>query len=297
MRLRRSYTLRLISPLPEGFQLPFVVEMDGRVFEIPEISDESDDLVSAYVEGPVKASKLEVKTGPRPLSGGEPSKGIEVPEKSELNAFVQVMINVLSFLTDVPIRLSHKLGGDSLIAESEQDNELLRAMDTNQVFESLRAHPSVRSFSLPKVSYESLELLANKEVGLALYSQALVISNSVGTFREFWKVLESAFGTKNDDLVDLLTEYDPAIQLGFGEAELKQLLVMRGRASHAESSAGIDEYYLVRAETSAKSARLKCLVEQVLLTKKTWGIPTLETEPIADISGFIDAEGNIVQYR
>jgi hypothetical protein len=297
MRLRQSYTLGLMAGLPEGFQLPFTLEIGEMRFEIPDRSETRDDVLSAYVESNVNPANLAVRTGPQPLSGGDPQRAIHCPEESDLSAYAHVIATLLSFLTDIPIRLSHKLGGDSLIAESDEDIEALQGLGTNQVFDSLHGIPSLRSFSLPTISYESIKKMIGKEVGLALYSQALQMSNPVGTFREYWKVLESAFGRKDDELIELISKYDPAIQLGFDKEELRVLHVLRGRASHAESSAGIAEYRHVKRETSSKLARLKGLVEQVLVTKKTWGIPTVETDRIARLQGFIDSEGSIVLLR
>jgi hypothetical protein len=59
--------------------------------------------------------------------------------------------------------------------------------------------------------------------------------------------------------------------------------VLRGRASHAESKAGYDELVAVERECGRKVARLKNLVERVLLTKKNWGYPTVAVDERTEV--------------
>ena len=165
-----------------------------------------------------------------------------------------------------------------------------------------RLHPPcclglTQTFSLPRVDDQTLDALARKEAGMALYAEALLLQEPIGTFREFWKVLESAFAAKDAQLIRCLSEYTPAEQLGFTQTELRGLHTLRGRASHAESRYGLDEHESVLAETSSRLARLKCLAEQVILTKKTWGVRTTECERLAPVSAFIDANGGEVLIR
>lgn len=294
VKVRKVYTLRLGAPLPEGFRTPLVVEKEGKRFEIPQADDAKRQLIAAHIEAPVDPTSLELWEGPQTLNGEDPPRSIYIPKQGELHSFLEVMVDIISFLTDTPIRISHKLGGDFLIPESSDDERLLAEFGTDQLFTKTHIEPSVRSFSMPEVSSEEIEKMAAKEAGFALYAQAIQMSNNVGRFREFWKVLESAFGQKDDELVTLLATYEPAVQLGFDKNELRNLLILRGRASHAESGAGIEEYHIVRTETGARLARLKCLAEQVLLTKRTWGTPTTHTDRLAALDGFIDSEGRIV---
>jgi hypothetical protein len=296
MRFRIAYTLTFLSKLPAGFQIPLQIEQGDITFEILEMNAD-DNQASAFVEGPVNRDGLQVRTGPEPLDGGQPRQGIDVPERAAFSHALSVFANVISFLTDIPIRYSRKLGGDRLIAETEEDNRLLNSFGTKQIHVSTRASVSVRSFSLPQVSPSALRLLSAKEVGLALYAQALLMQEPVAVFREFWKILESAFGAQNNQLIRHLVDFEPARQLDFTIDELNRLLVLRGRASHAVSRSGIKELRYVAAETSRALPRLKSLVEQVILTKRKWGIPTLETKRIAEIEQFIDSNGNPVFIR
>ena len=133
---------------------------------------------------------------------------------------------------------------------------------------------------------------------MALYSQALSDQDSVAKYRDFWKVLESAFGEKNDELINLLAQYNPAIDIGFTLDELKELLILRGRSGHAESKAGIEELRFIINETREKLPRLKSLVEQVLITKKSWGLKSLGVERLAPLSAYVGQDGilSIITY-
>ena len=137
----------------------------------------------------------------------------------------------------------------------------------------------------------------DKEAGLAIYSVALLQQHDTGTYRELWRVLESAFGAQNAELLSYLREFVPAKQLGFNYDELNSLHILRGRASHTVSSAGMNEVIAVNREVSDKLPRLKCLVEQVLLTKQTWGVKSNDTDRLAPISGYIAADGSVIVRR
>jgi hypothetical protein len=64
-----------------------------------------------------------------------------------------------------------------------------------------------------------------------------------------------------------------------------------GRASHAESSAGLGEYHNVSQKVEAVLPRLNSLVEQVLLTKKNWGSRDLEVDRLAPLRTYVNKEG------
>ncbi len=134
-------------------------------------------------------------------------------------------------------------------------------------------------------------------VGLRLYANAMQADLAVAQFRELWRILEAAFGKHDDELVTLLTKYEPARKLRFDEAEVKQLLVLRGRASHAQSSAGIKELVYVDQECRKQLPRLKNLCERVILTKKDWGYPTVGTDELLPLAGFIGPANNIIKFK
>lgn len=159
MRLRATYTLSFLADLPLGFESQLRIDLEGKTFHITEW-DETQRRATATIEAPVNCEGLSLRTGQKPLGGGIPRKGISVPERLDVGRFVPRIVHLLSFLTDVPIRYSHKLEGDSLLPESAEDKDLLESFETRQLHESLSATVSIRSFSLPRVDDQTLLNLA-----------------------------------------------------------------------------------------------------------------------------------------
>lgn len=293
MKLRLAYTLNFHSKPSLGLRIPLQFEIQEKAFRIDEF-DETELRASAYVEGSVDTDSLSVKVGKEPLDGTEPMRGIEVLERRELSYFLSDMVNIVSFLLDAPIRVSHRIGFDQLIPETEEDRLKLESFGTSQVFQQTYVSLSTRSFSLSTIADDALETLYQRRVGIALYRQALLLQEPIGVFREFWKILESAFGAKGSQLIQLISSYQPATELGFTNQELQELQILRGRSSHAESRSGISEFQFVNQHVSKVLPRLKCLVEQVIVTKRTWGVPSLGTERLAEVSSYIKQDGTLV---
>ena len=145
----------------------------------------------------------------------------------------QDFISALTFLTDTPITLSCPPHNDRFVPETDEDRELLEHFGTDQPYSRVSFLSSMRSFSLNGVTDKTITDLMPRRVGLRLYANAMKANLAVAQFREFWRILEAAFGERGDKLVALLAKYEPAKKLGFDEAEIKQLLKLRGRASHA----------------------------------------------------------------
>src|SRR3990170_2713546 len=136
MRFETAYTLTLFSRLPQNIT-PFNLEFDGIVFEIRNMEEDWRRLI-AYVNGPVNPDTLVIRTGPATIDGSEPSRGIEVHERIRFHNVLTRSVNLLSFLTDVPIRYAHNLEHDRLIPETSEDQERLEALGTETLFLSIR---------------------------------------------------------------------------------------------------------------------------------------------------------------
>jgi nitrogen-specific signal transduction histidine kinase len=108
-------------------------------------------------------------------------------------------------------------------------------------------------------------------------------------------VLESAFGQKDKALVNSLAEYKPAKEIKFDAVELKELLTLRGRASHAETSVPDIELTRVEGLCDDKLPRLRNLVERVILTKRTWGAPSggIHNSP-PPVMSYVNKDGGVV---
>jgi hypothetical protein len=90
--------------------------------------------------------------------------------------------------------------------------------------------------------------------------------------------------------------YPAATRLKFDRDELERLRVLRGRASHAQSRAKAGKQELVDVERDCARAipRLKTLVERVILTKKSWGYPTIDVEELTPVQAYTTADGVVV---
>jgi len=293
LRLRAHYTLLFPNAIPQGLRLPLALDTEGCTLRIQPVEGEVTR-ADAIVECPVDATGLTLRTGPDPIDGSQPTLGIDTPERAELAYFLSEMLSLVSFLVDAPIRYYHKPGQDTFIVETTKDRNALAAFPTQTVFVSLQLQLSLRTFSASELTNDALHELLQKKAGLALYTQALLAQDSLAAYRDYWKVLESAFALDDDRLVDALVDYPAVQQLAFTREELHDLLVLRGRASHAQTRSGITELRNVVRETTERLARLKCLVEQVILSKQTWGVPTQATKPLTDLRGYVNAHGNLV---
>ena len=209
----------------------------------------------------------------------------------------QDFMSALTFLTDVPITLSSPPHKDRFVPETDEDRKLLERLGTDQPYSTISALVSMRSFNVNGATNKTITDLMSRRVGLRLYANAMQANLAVAQFREFWRILEAAFGERGNKLVALLAKYEPARKLGFDEAEVEQLLLLRGRASHAQSSAGIIELVYVDQECSSQLPRLKNLCERVILTKKAWGYPTVGTDELLPLAGFIGPANSITMFQ
>lgn len=220
-----------------------------------------------------------------------------MPESMAASSTLWSALRVMSFVLETPIAAAKVLGGESLIPESQADEECIRKLDSLAPFEELGCRLSIQAPKFQGLDAGTLDKLLSREVGLAIYSDALHLSRPIGRFRELWRVLESAFGQKNYELVESLSKYPPAVKLDFDTSELTELSVLRGRASHAESSTGLQEYQLVSNRVECFLPRLESLVVEVLLTKKTWGSKGLLVERLAPLRTYVRKDGVPVLFK
>lgn len=293
MKLRTEYTLSFLKHVPESFDKNLKMNLQDNTFELSEWNH-SERRATVVIEVPVNRDTLSIKTDPIHLDGSAPEKGIAIPEKSDVGRFLSQIVHILSFLTDIPIRYAYKSGRASLIAENSEDTTFLESLGTKQIHEEFSVLISSRSFSLSSIDNTIFNALTKKEIGLALYAQALLVQEPIAAYRDFWKLLESAFGEKDDKLIQCLSDYPPAQELKFKSEELRQLNILRGRASHAESRLGVDEHRKVYSDISRRLLRLKCLAERVVLTKKTWGIKSLDIEVLASVKSYVNSDDVLV---
>jgi hypothetical protein len=200
--------------------------------------------------------------------------------------------SAISFLTTEPVSLGRVIGGDRFLPENEEDVTLLEQLGTDAAFQGISLTFSTRTFAA-RITAQNIEAVLPRRTGMRIYADALRTSFDVAQFRELWRVLESAFGATSNALMELLESYPPAQHMGFDRSELRQLLVLRGRASHAQSKTGIRELTLVERACSTHLPRLRCLAQRVILTKADWGRPSRDVDELSPLRAYIGTTGEL----
>ena len=289
--LRTVYTVSTRRPADLEADLPLEVtfpELDARA----ELAKTEQNGLRLIVDRRVEASELEVVENSgwhrkEPDGTRTPLPRLRIQDDTPVESvLVDDFIGAVSFLTDIPMNLSRPVQEDRFLPETKDDERVLQELGADQPYSETSVRTAIRSFSKP-VTSDSVTALLPRRVGLRLYAGAIKLTLDVAQFRELWRVLESAFRQTDADLVGSLAAYVPATEMGFDEDELKDLLVWRGRASHAQSKAGERELVAVEAECGKRLPRLKNLAERVILTKKTWGSPTGAVDELAPLSGYV----------
>jgi hypothetical protein len=300
MLLHTVYTVVTPANKDLGLVLPFTISLDANT-QASLVKHESG--IRLVVDRKIDHTRLElVKSGnyykKLPDDTEEPIPTLRLVD-DEAPAYIlsQDFMSALTFLTDVPITLSRPPFSDRFVPETEEDRELLEHLGTDQPYSRASSIVSMRSFSLSKATDNTITDLLPRRVGLRLYANAMKADLAVAQFRELWRILEAAFREKDDRLVNQLSQYEPARKLGFDKAEIKQLLKLRDRASHAYSRAGLQEIVYVEQECTKQLPRLKNLCERVILTKRDWGSPTLDADELLPLAGYIGPANSIVMFK
>ena len=271
MILRSTYVLTPYSAAAE-MELPLEINLDdGSRARIGEV----DGKLQLVREFPIEQTQLGVEEASGwsqklPDGSYEPLPRLKLLSRfGDSRRSVDDLVDGLSFLIDRPLNIRSDDRG-KLVPENHADTELLEEVGSDEPYSATGLQVSTRTVSL-EVSTENIKaLVGGPRVGIRLYADALRLSLPTSRYREFWKVLESAFGEKNKPLVRRLAKYKPAQDMGFDESELEHLRQLRGRASHAETTIPDMELDRVERECSEGLPRLQCLAERVILTKKTW---------------------------
>jgi hypothetical protein len=292
MLLRTVYTVSDSGRLDTS-ELPIEVELAPGVRASLE---EEERGLRVVIERQVDASKLEVTTESgwfrdRPDGSREPLPALRIKDDEPPEVVLAGdFVSAITFLSDVPLSLSSRLDQDRFVAETEAEGRLLERLGTDQPYQETVALGRTRTFN-PRLEAGNVAALLDRAAGVRLYAEAMKQGTDVARFRELWRVLESAFQSKDDALIDLLSSFPPVQALQFDESELKDLQVLRGRASHAESKAGVTELMRVEHECGQRMGRLKNLVERVILTKASWGFPTTAVNELAALRAYIGPDG------
>jgi hypothetical protein len=300
MLLHTVYTAITPANRSLGVNLPLAIDLDASI-KASLVEQESG--IHLLIDRKIDHTKLEIvkesgyyKTLPDGKEEPIPTLRL-VDDDAPEHILSEDFMSTLTFLTDVPITLSRPPHKDRFVPETDEDRELLEKFGTDQPYSRISVLSSMRSFSTRGVTNKTVTDLTLKRVGLRLYANAMKANLAVAQFRELWRILEAAFCKKDRELVALLAQYGPASKLGFDETEIKQLWILRGRASHAESRAGIRELVYVDQECTKRLPRLKNLCERVILTKKDWGQPTVDTDELLPLTSFVGPDNGITIFQ
>lgn len=296
MKLRAVYSFRFDSRAPDWFPESFEFTLGSASVRCVGLTEDRSTAI-VHVEVDANPHTLERRPPPEPLGEESGKLTFYVPEQQVASAVAMSTARLLSLALPLRVRPPAYAKSYELLPETEDDRDLLDKLCTRSVFEDLRGSIGAVGIHFDLVDDAILNRLAEREVGIALYLDAIWADNPVSRYRDLWRVLESAFSAKKQKLLRLLGSYGPAQALGFDRHELKELYHLRGRASHAESRAGLHEYNTVAAETARRSGRLRSLAEVVLITKATWGSESLETEPLAKLRSYRKRDGTLVFFR
>lgn len=301
MLLGKHYSVRVQRVGRLELDLPMRVELSSDTWAI--LTQEDTDLLALEVSRRVRREQLSVvrESGwSRQANDGTqvPLPGIEIrDDASPEGVLVPDLLAAISFLTDAVLNHASRVHLDRYVAENAEDERLLAEFGTDTPVSRSTVSVATRTFKM-SVTPEAIAAVLERQVGVRLYADAVRSGFDPARFRDFWRLLESAFNAQGDQLVDLLADYPPAQEMGFDRDELEQLLVLRGRASHAATrpEASLRELVDVSSSCARALPRLHNLAERVILTKQSWGHPTSGVAEIVPLTAFV-GRGNNVTYR
>ncbi len=286
MRLQLVYLLslppgaRAVLELPLQFTLP-----DGTLIVVSEPGDDPQKVELALLTS-VDISQLYISASEEPSV----QRMLVAPEIQYLRDMASDFASGLSFLADSA--LVPRSPRATLLPDNQDDEELLRSHSYPVDDGTVRTlHVLIRTLDPGSFTQERFTKLLAKREGLHLYREAMRLETPVAQYREFWRLLESGFGCKNEKLIRLLAHYPPAVELGFTRNELRKLLTVRHRISHGLTKAGIRELRLASIEAAKLLDRLKCLAERVLVTKSSWGASNLNVDELSALANYFTSDG------
>lgn len=302
MLLVRHYSVRVRGNGGLRLDLPMRVDLSSDSWAV--LTDEDGDLLALAVTRRVRRELLKVV----PNSGwsrhtddgtDEQLPGLDLrDDASPEGVLVPDLLAAISFLTDAVLHHASRIDLDRYVAEDAEDERMLAQSGTDIPVSRSTVRVATRTFVM-SVTPAAIAAVLKRQVGVRLYADAVRSGFEPARFRDFWRVLESAFNLQGDSLVKLLADYPPAQALGFDREELEQMLVLRGRASHAATrpEASLREVVEVSSSCAGALPRLHNLVERVILTKEAWGFPTVGVAEIAPLAAFVGRSGGVTYLQ
>lgn len=293
MRLRIEYQLAAEGAFPVT-ELPLELEVDGAQVGIT-VAEGAQPAVTVNMHVDRTGIRVDDEAHVRDAATGLPLTSLVVDEVVIATEIARRVAYSISFITEVPLRLSRKTWYPDLIVEGDLDVALLDSLGTRLVASGLdRGSPGLGS-TLPLIP-QNVAFLSDRVAGVRLFADALKTGTSAGLFRELWRVFESGFGKRDKDLIALLSTCEVATDMEFTDHELNELLVLRGRASYAQSKAALSEVVAVERESSRVVNRVERLAVALILRKVNWGDQTLAVHQPPRPLPFVRRDGSVVMY-
>lgn len=295
MRLRVFYGL---TPRGGGFplhELPVAADLaDGAKVDLRRGSEAGS--IDLTVEVPVDSSRLRLE----PASGRRTREGVEIAvvevlETGIASVAARTAADAAAFISRTPLSLFRKSDASELLPDKEADERLLQELGTSSALERFGVRSGV-TMRLPLVG-ENISALSERRGGIRLYADALQMGTDSGRLRELWRVLEAAFGEQGPKLVELAAACSAARDLEFTQAELSELKVLRGRASHASSRAGAEEIAYVERAAGEALSRVEALAEALIIRKSEWGTRSLEVEEASPRYPYVRRDGTVIIFN
>lgn len=272
---RHNYTLESWE-IERDLDVPFVAEIEDGV-EAEVSLDDGELAVVLRMSVPLAAVRHASRAeGWVEKPGGTGGLTLLVVEGAaeQMRERLGLVGDLLTFMLGRELRQGRPGGWTQFVAETDEEAAFLASTSSPRLHGDISSGGLLTRSIRPPVCEQNMRFLFDRAVAVRLYGDAIRAHSATSAVRDLWRVLESAFQRRDDALVALLVEYRDAQLMGFDRGELDSLKVLRGRASHAQSRAGLAELRRVDRECEEKRQRLSHLVERVIVTKVTWGAPT-----------------------
>jgi len=293
MRVRVEFTLSPAGAFPAD-ELPLVLELERTSVAVHARSEARE--LDLNVELPVARSTIRVQDDvARKAETGRRLETLDVPETTHAAVVANRVADSIAFITRTAMTVSRKSSEAELIAEDDADVACLHDLGAREVVSRLcGGSPGV--WPNWPLAPENIAFLWSRPEAVRLYADALKMGTSTGRLRELWRVLEAAFGEQGKKLVGYVSQCDAAIEMEFSAEELEDLRTLRGRASHAQSSAGLGHAVAVEQEAARVVNRVQGLAEALIIRKVHWGDRTVAVHTLDRPLSYVRRDGSIVLH-
>lgn len=178
----------------------------------------------------------------------------------------------------------------ALVPENEQEQNFLA--------ESTRIHAEPHGIGGVQYDVEpSRELfigLSDRVEGLELLAEALAQGAAVGTYRDFIRLFENAFGFGSSaQLEKKLTQFLESGQCDYTRDEVREWFAARDGASHADKSKATD--VVLSSDVSRFIPRMEHAALDVLYNKAEWGTRSKERRKLVAGLGGTEKDGTTLR--